>query len=73
MTMAQNQLREFDPCIGDTFHALVKSGGKLRMHNGHVAGPRPHISHTVMPLRGQWKLPEELREQFKDSRSIELE
>lgn len=71
--MAQNQLREFDPCIADTFHALVKTGGKLRMHNGHVAGPRPGICRTVMPLRGQWKLPEELREQFKDSPAIELE
>jgi len=69
--MAQNTERTFDPSIGDMFHALVKTGGKLKMHNGHLAGPRPGIHHTVMPLRGQWKLPEELRSALEGSRSIE--
>ncbi len=72
-TMKANRFREFDPCVGDTFHALVKSGGHLTMHNGHKAGPRPNIHHTVMPLRGTWKVPEELRERFKEARWVELE
>lgn len=71
--MAHNSERTFDPAIVDTFHAMVKAGGKFKMHNGHVAGPRPGIHHTVMPLRGQWKLPEELKERLKDSRSIEVD
>lgn len=62
---------EFDSSIGDIFHALVKAGGRLMMHNGHVAGPRPHIHHTVMPNRGDWLPPMELVEAIKDSRWLE--
>ena len=71
--MNQNRQKEFDPAIADIFHAMVKKGGKLIMHNGHVAGPRPHIHHTVMPLRGHWKLPKELCQVISNSRSLELD
>ena len=69
--MAQNTLREFDPAITDLFHNMVKTGGKLLMHNGHIAGPRPGIHHTVMPLRGHWTPPKELREAMETSRWLE--
>ena len=69
----ENTERTFDPAVGETFHEMVKKGGKLLLQNGHIAGPRPNISHTVMPLRGQWLPPKELRERFEDTRWIELD
>lgn len=71
MIMAQSKQREFDQAIGDIFHALVKAGGRLVYQNGHVAGPRPHIHHTVMPRRGDWLPPRELVDALGNSRWLE--
>ena len=68
----KNSKREFDPAVGDIFHAMVKAGSKLRMKNGVIPGPR-RISTTAMPLRGQWLPPVELIEMCRNSRWIDLD